>query len=361
MDAWERFCEELKAAGRVLASDATPGDELTRAEGLRHLVRLVRDGFDMTCEFGDVAHPQLFPMADATLQTEGVTPDARYHHAFIDGAADHRLSGERGTAPFIEFSTYTGRTGLDDSHEITGSITESDLPVDSDGRYALAIGPTEQPGAWIRTDASTTRVFVRQYAHDWETTRSATFAIEREGANGRRPPITLAHVERALERTAAYVRSAPPFWAGISQYWSSHAENEIVAQEDADSRTDITVPTGHRFACGYFRLEPDEALEVRFAPADVPYWGLMLASYWYEPLSWTDRRAALNDRDAVREADGSVRVVISGQPTGAANWLDTKGHAEGTVVFRWSRTNEPIPEFQTRRIPADSLKHEPAP
>lgn len=354
-DPWTRFCRELERAGQVLARETTPRDEISLAEGYRHLVRLIRDGFDMTCEFGG-ERPRIFPMVGATLLTEGVTPDARYHHAFIDGAATHFVTGQRGTAPFIEFSTYTGRTGLHPTHELVGSLTEHDLVVAEDGSFELVLSPREQPGNWIRTDAETRRLFIRQYAHDWSSTTSATYAIRREGARGHPPPLTLARVQDALERTASYVREAPLFWAGISDYWARTAVNRIVPQETADDRTDVTVPSGHRFACGWFELGPDEALVVDFSPGEVPFWGLCLTSYWYEPLCWDEGGSNLNDHTATREPDGSVRAVVAPRPPGLPNWLDTRGHRQGTVVFRWSRTTEPVPAFESRVVKVDELR-----
>ena len=105
------FCDELKRAGDVVLRDTVPQDDPTRAEGYRHLVRMVRAGFESTCEFADTHHPELVPMVGRTLLYEGVTPDARYHHAFIDGTETYRVRGQRGTAPFIEFSVYTVRRG----------------------------------------------------------------------------------------------------------------------------------------------------------------------------------------------------------------------------------------------------------
>ena len=64
--AWEAFCEELKRAGTVLAGERTPKDDLSQAEGLRKLVRLVRMGLEATLEYGDTDHPaaQLRPIAE---------------------------------------------------------------------------------------------------------------------------------------------------------------------------------------------------------------------------------------------------------------------------------------------------------
>ncbi|MBW2268639.1 MAG: DUF1214 domain-containing protein [Deltaproteobacteria bacterium] len=358
-ESWANFCDELKRAGQVLQREAIAGDDLSLAEGYRHLVRMIRAGFEMTGEFGDTRHPELVPMATRTMLSEGVTSDARYHQAFIDGSASHRISGERGQAPFIEFGVYTGRTGFHDSSKLTGCLTERELDVDADGRFELLLSPNQHAGNWIRTDAATRYLFVREYAHDWSTLRPGDFAIERTDTAGPKAPLELAAIRRALAETARFVQSAPPFWAGISDYWAGFAVNEIVPQQQADSATDITVPSGHRFACGYFRLEPDEALLVNFRPQPAPYWGLHLDNYWYEPLSWADNRSQLNNHSVHSEPDGSVRVVISARaPAAPGNWLDTQGHRQGTIVFRWSRSDEPLPEFTTRLVHADAAAAE---
>ena len=91
-ELWEEFCEQLKEAGKVLKKVQTPKDELTLAEGLRHLMRMLRMGFEITHEYADAKHPQLAPAYCATMLAEGVTPDARYHHAFFDGSATYRRS-----------------------------------------------------------------------------------------------------------------------------------------------------------------------------------------------------------------------------------------------------------------------------
>ena len=152
-DAWERFCDALKTAGGVLRREAPSNDALILAEGYRHLVRMIRAGFEVAGEFGDPRHPELFPMATRTLLSEGVTSDARYHQAFIDGTATHRLRGERGGAPLIEIGVYTGRRGFHPTSRLTGCLTERELAVAPDGRFDVVLGPGQQPGNWIRTDA----------------------------------------------------------------------------------------------------------------------------------------------------------------------------------------------------------------
>ncbi len=94
---------------------------------------------------------------------------------------------------------------------------------------------------------------------------------------------------------------------------------------------------------------------MRFQAADVPYWGLELTNYWFEPLSYGDHRSNVNNGSVKLEEDGSVRVVIADSSSGASNWIDTRGHREGTMLFRWSRSDKPVPKLDTRLVKASEL------
>ena len=139
-------------------------------------------------------------------------------------------------------------------------------------------------------------------------------------------------------------RAAPP-----NRFFVFETEHK----DDLDEAPEM--PTGHRFSSGYFRLREDEALVIDFAPADVPYWGLDTTSYWFEPLSYADHRSHYNNRTVHCEPDGSVRIVISLRDPGVPNWIDTRGHLEGPMLFRWSRTHLPVPDIQARVVPRSDL------
>lgn len=352
--AWEDFCDSLKPAGAVLARAATPDDELTLAEGLRKLVRMIRMGFEATLEYGNTDHPEVYQLVTATTLGEGETSDSRYHQVMIDGTKSYRLSGDRGEAPYMEFTVYAGKIGLDAGSAQVGAITERELTVTPDGSYELLLAP-EKPadwsGSWIRTTPQASVVFIRQYSHDWSKTRGASFAIERLGATGDRPPLDIAEVRNALERTSAYVARSAQIWAAIvDQRRAAEPNRFFVFELEQDPDDSPEMPTGHRFSSGYFRLEPDQALLVSFKPAEVPYWGLDTTNYWFEPLSYLDHRSHYNNRTVRYEPDGSVRIVIAARDPGMPNWIDTRGHLEGPMIFRWSRTALPVPEIDAELI-----------
>jgi len=350
-DPWDEFCERLKRAGRVLDKPNVPGDELTRAEGYRHLARLVHAGWLASFEMADPERPQILPAVSRHMLGEGETSDARYHQAFIDGASTYRVRGRRGQAPFVEFTVYAGKIGLQDTSRQIGHLLEDDLVVDEDGRFEVVIGPKPHPGSWIRTEPGASLLFVREYSHDWSRTEGASFEIEREDPPSPRAPLGVEEVRQGLLRTADFVDRAVHFWAAIVDARAAAPPNvffEIPA--DPDPARPV-MPVGHRFAAGYFRLAEEEGLVVRFEPGrEVPYWGLDLTNYWFEPLSWGDHRSNVNNGTVRTEADGSVRIWIGDTRAGEANWIDTRGHREGTMLFRWSRTAAPLPTLSAEVV-----------
>jgi hypothetical protein len=352
--AWEDFCEQLKAAGSILSRETTPTDDLTQAEGLRKLVRMIRMGFEATLEYGNTDYPEVFKLVTPTTLGEGETSDSHYYQTMIDGAKSYRISGDRGEAPYIEFGVYAGKIGLDEHASRVGAITEADLEVDADGRYELILSPDEHAGNWIKTTPEASVVFIRQYSHNWNKTRGATFNIKCIGVEGYRPPITLQEVKDAMQRTATYVARSVRVWANIEDQARRAPVNCIVPFPNPEDSPEM--PTGHRFSSGHFRLADDEALVVTFHPAQAPYWGLDTRSYWFEPFSYGDHRSHYNNKTVQYEADGSVRVIFANQDPKLPNWIDIKGHLEGGMIFRWSRTQLPQPDIATQVVKVAELR-----
>ncbi len=65
------------------------------------------------------------------------------------------------------------------------------------------------------------------------------------------------------------------------------------------------------------------------------YWTIVLHNHWTETLDYRYHQVTLNCRSARVRADGSVRCVVAHRDPGVPNWLDTAGHARGTVGVRW--------------------------
>ena len=81
-EAWDEFCETLKAAGAALLAPGTPKDGFNQAEGYRYLARLTRAGLENFLECSDVEAPRLCAIANgdrpAPIKIGSDNPDNRY-------------------------------------------------------------------------------------------------------------------------------------------------------------------------------------------------------------------------------------------------------------------------------------------
>jgi len=54
------------------------------------------------------------------------------------------------------------------------------------------------------------------------------------------------------------------------------------------------------------------------------------------------------------QPDGSVRIVVAHEDPGVPNWVNTVGHSQGTMCFRWIRATE-HPQPRTRVVKRSEL------
>ena len=96
---------------------------------------------------------------------------------------------------------------------------------------------------------------------------------------------------------------------------------------------------------------------IEATPPKCDYWNFQLANHWLESLDYRYYRIHLNPFTAQLRGDGSVRVVVAHSDPGVENWLDTCGHAQGTMCWRWVGAVDP-PEPRTRVVRLAELRLE---
>ena len=178
---------------------------------------------------------------------EGVTGDCRYHHAYFDGSATHRIRGFRGDSPLIEIGIYTGKGGYHAGSVQIGGVTEADLKIGEDGHFELVLSPDRHDGNWVETGPDARYVMIREYAADWGGLAPGRFEIVREGASEARAPVDLDRVIAGLEGTRDWMWNAPPRWAEISDFWLPLAPNLFVPELPENDVIDIGVPRRHSY------------------------------------------------------------------------------------------------------------------
>ena len=80
------------------------------------------------------------------------------------------------------------------------------------------------------------------------------------------------------------------------------------------------------------------------------YWQFQLVDLWFGSMDYANRMGSLNHTQLHIDADDKVRVVIAHEDPGVPNWLDTGGHLEGIIQYRYiwiSQDEQPQPTIQT--------------
>jgi hypothetical protein len=108
---------------------------------------------------------------------------------------------------------------------------------------------------------------------------------------------------------------------------------------------------------GGYRCGTDEAVILEFEPPDCEYWGVQLATWFWETASVGSRQVSLNHTQAVPDADGLVRMVVAQRDPGVANWLDAAGYEAGTLAVRYLHADR-LPEVGYRTVPLEQVIEE---
>ena len=185
---------------------------------------------------------------------------------------------------------------------------------------------------WMPLPADAGSLIVRQTFADRSVETASELSIERLGAQGRAPPLAPEKVAQALATTPALLRAL----VGMALQWSDDlAQSKNRFSEVMPGAAAVFRDPNIHFHAAYFELAADEGLLVEARPPRCDYWMFVLSNHWLETLDYTRHRITLNHHTARLEPDGSVKLIVAGRDPGHPNWLDSAGHARGTIGVRW--------------------------
>jgi len=347
---WRDFCAALERAGDTILRPEVPADPLDRAEGYRYLTRILRLALESQVENAEALTPRLGLGCRPDIKLGCDNPDSHYLTAPLDSAYDYRIRGRLGTVPYLSFGAYFGGMGSPRSG-CSGALEGSQLRVDGAGRFEIVLSAKPQPGDWIALDAGVRphQLVVRQtYGRRGEETL-AELAIERIGGGAAAPPLDPEAFHDRLLAAAAYVKDNTALFADWARAFQAHP-NEARPLDVMGAQGDPNL----FYLQGYWALAPDEALLLEFRPPACDYWNFQLNNYWLESLEHRDHRIDLNHLAARPEADGLVRIVVAHRDPGHPNWIETAGHARGTMGLRIVKGRE-RPEVAQRVVRFDAI------
>jgi len=353
--SWDEFCDSLKAAGAALNFPGAPRDPFNQAEGYRYLSRLARAGLMAFIEHADPKAPVLHRVVDATTKLGADNPDNFYLTAALDGTYDYRVTGRRNTIAYLSFGTQSGNYGRGGGLPPTGYIESDQIDMDTDGRFELVVSSNTQGGNWLPMSPETGTMVVRQTFGDRNTESPAELTIERINCaddERRASHLTPKALDEGLQKAAALTAGAPLLFAKWARDFQKHS-NELPLfdpQVSLAAGGDPNITYYH----SHWAIAPDEALVIEVMPPECEHWNFQLNNYWMESLDYRHFRIHTNKHLAHYEQDGSVRLLVAHEDPGHPNWIETAGHASGTMCFRWVRAKE-HPQPRTRLVELSGL------
>jgi hypothetical protein len=373
--AWQQFCERLQGAGERVFKDYNPATPLQRADAFRFLTQNLGQAFDLALETRDTRYPELHAFCNPHRKLGGDAADFVYLQAWIDGQSVYRISGNRGTAKFLNFTVQGPRpdkqpgTEIPSLHEPFGDIPEANLfgpqlQTAWDGSFELYIGGPKRGPNWLPTTPGSRKLFLRQGFDRWNEL-PARMRIERIDMTEPRPLPTPATMVEAMDWAGRFLTTMMDDWPDHPYHYSPAVDlkrlNTFAQDAAGDGGSDKR--RGRSVAHMCWELAADEALIMEFDQHD-NFW--MLSSngaffnsmdYLYRPVSYTPSRTKV-------DSDGKVRLIMSHDDPGFHNWFDTQGFVRGNMTYRNLMTDAQtlirtrlVKRAQlTEALPADTAK-----
>ncbi len=344
-ELWKSFCRNLETAGEKVLKSELAASELDKTEGVRYLTRLLRIGLDMHLENADPAFPSFYQASHATAKIGADNPDNFYQNATISGAHSYRIRGQRGTVPILSFGTKANRYAIDGSMASTGELDIRDVSLESDGSFEIIVSREKQGENWLPLAEDSSILIVRQTFFDRTREIPAKVSIEAIGQAVTPAPLNADTLAKALSRVPAFIGGTSAIflqWAELFRKENKNTLNTVDQSMFSKAGGDPMIYYLH----GWWELADNEALRITTHLPKCEGWNFQVNNVWMESLDYRYHNIHTNNELATLNADGTVTVILSARPQ-SGNWIDTAGHNQGTMLWRWTGAQDhPIPKVE---------------
>jgi len=296
----------------------------------------------------------------------GTSADLYHVSAAVDGRHTYRLFGRVGDMKVLVmqvFNTIMGGAGQK-------QLVNVDLAkmADAKGNFEAILSAERHAGHWIPLDPQSdfNFLFIRRFFDDWYGDRG-TLDIELLDGPIDNKDLDEAAMSMRIARAADILTFLVERWnIGVYDLYLSRnngQKNSVVVVPGSEIASDTAGSPNTIYTWGVFDIQDDEALILESEVPQAAFWSLQIQDVWTKPINYLDHQSDINQKRAVIDSDGKFRTVICLEDPGVANWLDTDGHKEGTIVGRayHAAVTPPLPKVVLtklkdleKRLPSDT-------
>jgi hypothetical protein len=364
-EAFRAFTALLERVDReLLSAERNVTEASDVAEGEHMLLHLVKAAIDVWVD-NDATRPRFAPLASPVLKWGGEGADNPAHCAPLDPARRYRITGRMTDEAYISFTVYTGKTEGDWNDGVIAALNHTEFERDADGRFAIDLLPEAREGALHMQPGKPNCVIARHY---WEKKicgmadpdSHCDIAIECLDEPGYPRPLSPARLAEKLEAAMAFIRGQtidrPAPDPSKSPPWFSLVPNQLPQpQKWVPSEGGGAGAIDNAYCAGLVVLGLDEALVVEARWPECVYANVMFWNRFQQAPDYRYRPGSLNRKQMKADADGRFTFVVAHRDPGVDNWLDTEGHAAGTLYWRFLLPEGDIEQPICKVVPFDEV------
>lgn len=341
-DEWQMMSEEIAELGPWLMSqpDVLREDPQVVLDGYRYLSMLLYAGLKNHLLNADTDRPKFITNFDDLVGYTGDHRDGIYRTANIDPNGTYRVvtRPQGGLPATATLQTMTGfwQPGLGGKTVLTKNLY--DFSGSSDGSYEIIFSKEQQGVNHFPLDDIATGILMREYTADDEKQKPFALTIERIDQ-----PLTVPKesdsqqsLNKKIDNAVGMVKVVATQFLNLTRICRSEI-NGIKLLEDASA---FGGSQENKYYMGSWELDDDEALVIEVKPIEAAYWSISGLNFWAQGLSHSDIPGEINNYGAVVDPDNYVRIVVSHEDPGYANWISTGGLRVGLLLGRFNFIKE---------------------